>query len=215
MGNHAKTHIVPRLRKVIDNADKYGISDEIGWAGGGGFRFYRLAPSLLERDRWGNWIVAKEYNAAMLAEAMCKHMGFTYQPSQDAGEYWNHGVSSERSFIFVTTQALTNKMLAAISRDVGDDRHLLICCKAYAGDTSHFGNLTVRKIPQAVLSNCEWGRDDYSLRIANLPVSEPAEHDDTETIIANETLRPQRRGRKPKTLAGLTDLFDETADTEI
>ena len=37
--------------------------------GGGGFRYYRLAPSLMEKDKWGNWIINKDYNAAMLSEA--------------------------------------------------------------------------------------------------------------------------------------------------
>jgi adenine-specific DNA-methyltransferase len=172
LGEHAVTHIVPRLKKVIDGTDNGGVTDAVGWHGGGGFRFYRLAPSLLEKDKWGNWVIAREYNAAMLAEAMCKHMGFTYAPSQDAAEYWNHGFSSEHDFIFVTTAALTHKMLAAISRDVGDRRKLLICCKAFSAHVGDFPNLTVVKIPQAVLYNCEWARDDYSLRIANLPVTE-------------------------------------------
>ncbi len=39
----------------------------VGWKGGGGFRYYRLAPSLLEKDKWGNWVINQEYNAAMLA----------------------------------------------------------------------------------------------------------------------------------------------------
>ena len=33
-----------------------------------------------------------------------------------------------------------------------------------------FPNLTVKKIPKAVLSRCEWGRDNYSLEIKSLPV---------------------------------------------
>lgn len=37
----------------------------------------RLAPSLLERDKWGNWVINKDYNPAMLAEALCKLEGFT------------------------------------------------------------------------------------------------------------------------------------------
>jgi len=172
LGEHAATHIIPRLKKVVDGADNGGVSEAVGWTGGGGFRFYRLASSLLEKDKWGNWVISKDYNAPMLAEAVCKHMGFTYAPSQEAAEYWNHGFSSERDFIFVTTAALTHKMLAAISRDVGDDRRLLICCKAFSSRVGDFQNLTIVKIPQAVLSNCEWGRDDYSLRIANLPVVE-------------------------------------------
>src|SRR3970282_1578449 len=49
-----------------------GITEAAKWKGGGGFRYYRLAPSLLEKDEFGNWVISKEYNPAMLAEAMCK-----------------------------------------------------------------------------------------------------------------------------------------------
>ena len=169
LGGHCRTHIVTRLKKVIDGEDSGGISEAVGWEGGGGFRYFHLAPSLLEKDRWGNWIIARSYNAAMLAEAMCKHMGFTYAPSQDPAEYWRHGYSSERDFIFVTTVNVTYDQLRAISEDVGPERTLLVCCKAFNARADAFENLTVKKIPQAVLSRCEWGRDDYSLRIAEVP----------------------------------------------
>jgi adenine-specific DNA-methyltransferase len=192
LGEHAVTHIVPRLKKVIDGADVGGITEAVGWKGGGGFRFYRLAPSLLEKDKWSNWIISRDYNAAMLAEAVCKHMGFTYAPSQELAEYWNHGFSSERDFIFITTAALTHKMLAAISRDVGDDCQLLLCCKAFSARVDAFPNLTIVKIPQAVLSNCEWGRDDYSLRIANLPLVKNAASQDE-----GAKLEPSGRRTKP------------------
>ncbi len=86
LGEHCYTHIIPRMKKVIDGDDKGGITQAVGWQGGGGFRYFRLAPSLLEKDRWGNWVISRDYNAAMLAEAMCKHMGFTYAPSQDPAE---------------------------------------------------------------------------------------------------------------------------------
>lgn len=169
LGDHAVTHIVPRLKKVIDGDDPGGVTDATGWKGGGGFRFYRLAPSLLERDRFGNWIIAKEYNSAMLAEALCKHLGFTYAPSQDLAEYWRHGHSTETDFIYVTTQSLTYDALKKLSEEVGPKRTLLVCCKAYNAKEDSFPNLTVKKIPHSILAKCEWGRDDYSLRIANLP----------------------------------------------
>ncbi len=164
---HCHTHIIPRLKKIIDGVDGSGITDAVGWKGGGGFRYYRLAPSLLDKDRWGNWVIAKPYNAAMLAEAMCKLMGFTYAPSEQ--HYWMQGRSSEQDFIYVTTQSLTHQQLHAISEDVGEGRSLLICCKAFrSSNLDAFQNLTVRKIPQAVLRKCEWGKDDYSLNVANL-----------------------------------------------
>ncbi len=173
LGAHAVSHIVPRLSRVIDGSDASGVTEATGWKGGGGFRFYRLAPSLLETDKWGRWVVSKDYNSAMLAEAMCKHMGFTYAPSQDIAEYWKHGFSSETDFIFVTPLSLTHDQLKAIAMEVGRDRTLLVCCKAFNARTDDFDNLTVTKIPQAILSRCEWGRDDYSLKIASLPVAEP------------------------------------------
>jgi len=173
LGDHAITHIIPRLKKVIDGEDKGGVTEATGWQDGGGFRFFHLAPSLLEKDKWGNWVISKTYNAAMLAEAMCRHMGFTYEPSHDVAEYWKHGHSSERDFIFITTASLTHDQLKAISHDVGPDRTLLICCKAFNARLDDFENLTVNKIPHAILNRCEWGRDDYSLEIADLPSREP------------------------------------------
>jgi adenine-specific DNA-methyltransferase len=172
LGEHCHTHIITRLKKVIDGEDPGGITEAVGWKGGGGFRYYRLAPSLLEKDRWGNWVISREYNAAMLAEAVCKLMGFTYAPSETS--YWMQGRSSERDFIYVTTQSLTHDQLKVIAEEVGEERSLLICCKAFHAKLDAFPNLTVRKIPQAVLRKCEWGKDDYSLNVANLPMSAPA-----------------------------------------
>lgn len=167
LGDHCLTHVVPRLNGVIEGNDTTGITEVVGWKGGGGYRYYTLAPSLLEKDTWGNWIISQEYNANMLAEAICKQMGFTYAPSEL--HYWMHGRSSERDFIFVTTQSLTSDQLRVISEEVGPDRSLLICCKAFRARIEDFPNLSIQKIPQAVLRKCEWGKDDYSLNVANLP----------------------------------------------
>lgn len=167
LGEHCHTHIIPRLQKVIDGQDPGGITGAVGWKGGGGFRYYKLAPSLLEKDKWDNWVINKQYNAAMLAEALCKLEGFTYAPSET--EYFIHGHSTETDFIWVTTQNLGHEQLAALSEDVGADRTLLVLCSAYRADTKHFPNLTIKKIPNAVLSKCEWGHDDYSLQVENLP----------------------------------------------
>lgn len=172
LGEHCHTHIIPRLKKVIDGDDTGGITKAVNWQGGGGFRYYRLAPSLLEKDRWGNWVIAENYNPAMLAEAVCKLMGFTYAPSEQ--HYWLHGRSSERDFIYVTTQSLTHDQLRAISEEVGEERSLLVCCKAFKANPDAFLNLTIHKIPHAVLRRCEWGKDDYSLNVANLPVAHAA-----------------------------------------
>jgi adenine-specific DNA-methyltransferase len=167
VGEHCHTHIIPRLHKVIDGADPGGVTEAEEWKGGGGFRYYRLAPSLLEKDKWGNWVISKEFNAAMLAEALCKLEGFTYAPSDSV--YWQQGYSTERDFIYVTTQNLSPDQLQQLSDDVGPERSLLVLCSAFRGKADGWPNLTVKKIPKQVLSRCEWGHDDYSLNVENLP----------------------------------------------
>ena len=172
LGEHCNTHIIPRLQKVIDGNDPGGVTEAVGWKGGGGFRYYRLAPSLLGRDRFQNWVISKQYNATMLAEAICKFEGFTYAPSDT--EYWMHGCSTERDFIYITTQTLTRDQLHKLSDEVGENRSLLVCCAAFrVKDVSQFPNLTIKKIPKMVLNRCEWGRDDYSLEIKDLPQAAP------------------------------------------
>jgi len=171
LGEHCHTHIIPRLRKVIDGEDPGGISKAVDWQGGGGFRYYRLAPSLLEKDTWGNWVINRTYNAAMLAEALCKLEGFTYAPSGSI--YWQQGHSTERDFIYVTTASLTHEQLQQLSDEVGPGRSLLVLCTAFRAKADAYPNLTVKKIPRQVLARCEWGHDDYSLRVENLPSAPP------------------------------------------
>jgi adenine-specific DNA-methyltransferase len=171
LADHCHTHIIPRLMNVIEGREPRGITGAVAWKGGGGFRYYRLAPSLLEKDKWGNWVISKEFNAAMLAEAVCKLEGFVYAPSDRV--YWQHGHSTERDFIYVTTQKLSHEQLQQLSDEIGSGRTLLILCSAFRGKADRYPNLTVKKIPKAVLARCEWGHDDYSLRVENLPKAPP------------------------------------------
>jgi adenine-specific DNA-methyltransferase len=198
LGEHCHTHIIPRLKKVIDGEDQGGISKTVNWQGGGGFRYYSLAPSLLEQDRWGNWVVNKNYNPAMLAEALCKLEGFTSAPSDS--QWWNHGYSSEQDFIYVTTQNLSHQQLEELSDEVGGDRSLLVCCAAFRGKSNQFQNLTLKKIPKMVLSRCEWAHDDYSLNVANLPMAQPEP----------EIVKPKKVTLKQAN-TDQGDLFDEKA----
>jgi adenine-specific DNA-methyltransferase len=198
LGDHCETHVLPRLKKVIDGTDDGGITKAVDWKGGGGFRYYRLAPSLLEKDEWGNWVISKEYDAAKLSQAVCKLMGFVYQP--DETHYWMQGCSSEADFIYVTTQSLTHEQLAAISEEVGDERTLLVCCKAFRANADAFPNLTIRKIPQTVLRKCEWGKDDYSLNVTNLPQAPRDTQNDPEPT-------PKGKKRNGKAETPQDDLF--------
>jgi len=168
LGEHAKTHCFPRMKMVVDGSDQGGISKAQKWKGGGGFKFYSLAPSLLNEDKFGNLVINKEYNPDMLAAAMAKQEGFTYLP--DTTIYWKHGKSSEQDFIFTTTQFLTMESLDSIHDLMAEGESLLICCTAFQKEcNSRYQNITIKKIPQMLLGRCEFGRDDYSLNIINLP----------------------------------------------
>lgn len=199
LGEHCHSHIIPRLKRVIDGSDQDGVSKAVGWRGGGGFRYCRLAPSLLQQDKWGNWIISKEYNAEMLAEAVCKHMSFTYSPSDTI--YWQHGHSTESDFIYVTTQTLNHSQLAQLSEEVGEDRTLLVCCTAFRADAESFANVTIKKIPKMILSRCEFGKDDYSLQISSLPSAPEITGDD----------EPSGNGKRPKQDKPTLGLFEEEA----
>ncbi|WP_372798630.1 site-specific DNA-methyltransferase [Litorivivens sp.] len=220
LGEHCHTHIIPRLQKVIDGEDQGGISKAVNWRGGGGFRYYKLAPSLIVDDRWGNPVINPDYNAAHLAEALCKLEGFSYAPSEV--HWWQHGHSSERDFIYVTTQNLSAEQLQALSDELalspdpspasgrGESRSLLVCCAAFHGVTAakaceRWPNLTLKKIPRMVLARCEWGHDDYSLNVANLPMATP---DDK----APSPQPSPAVGRGRKAASGTADLFGDTAE---
>ncbi|SNV31953.1 Modification methylase MboII [Chryseobacterium taklimakanense] len=184
LGEHAKTHCYPRLKAVVDG-EQGGISKAVNWQGGGGFKFYTLAPSLLQKDKFDNWVISENYNADMLAAAMAKQEGFKYQP--DDTKFWKQGRSSEQDFIYTTTQFLTAESLESIHDDMLPGESLLICCKAFQKECKNrFPNISVKKIPQMLLNRCEFGKDDYSFNIVNLPTEETAEETEEPEITIQE-----------------------------
>lgn len=167
LGEHARTHCYPRLKAVVDG-EQGGISKAVNWQGGGGFKYYTLAPSLLNQDAYGNWVISAEYNAPMLAAAMARQEGFRYQP--DEACYWKQARSSEKDYLYTTTQFITVEMLDRLHEEMQADENLLIACKAFqAGCAQRYPNISLKKIPHMLLGRCEFGRDDYSLHIVNLP----------------------------------------------
>ena len=202
LGEHAKTHCVPRLQSVVQGEQK-GISKAVEWQGGGGFKFYTLAPSLLNKDKYDNWVISKEYNPDMLAAAMAKQSGFRYEP--DGHVYWKQGRSSEKDYIYTTTQFMTVEMLEKIREEMGPDESLMICAKIYQRECENrFANITVKKIPQMLLGKCEFGKEDYSFNIVNLP------HDDSAAPSGDEAIDEridENPGNEPASQSAQTNLF--------
>jgi adenine-specific DNA-methyltransferase len=186
LGEHATTHCLPRLQQVVSGKDKGGITEAVNWKGGGGFKFYTLAPSLVQKDKYGTEIINPQYNANMLAAAMAKQEGFRYQP--DENNYWKQGMSSEKDFIFTTTQFVTVAMLNKLAEELQPGESLLVCCKSFAkGCANRHTNITIKKIPQMLLGRCEFGKDDYSFNIVNLP----HDNDDFDMEDSEESKEPK------------------------
>lgn len=161
MGEHAYSLCKVRMDNVI-NGDKTGISKSVGWQGGGGYKFYELAPTLIKEDAFGQEIINPVYNAEMLASAIAKHEGYTYQP--DEALFWKQSHNG-KSFLFVTTNHVNSQMIETIKADLQEDEFVLIVCKSFDNACVYEKNIAIKKIPQSLLKNCEFGRDDYSLNI--------------------------------------------------
>lgn len=205
-GEHCHTHIIPRLRRVILGKDQSGITQAVNWLAGGGFRYFRLAPSLLEKDKWDNWVISKEYNAVMLASAMAKHEGFVYNPDETL--YWKQGRSTEKDYIFTTTNFITIEYLDSIYEEMRPDESLLICCKSFQeACADRYENITIKKIPNMLLGRCEFGKDDYSLNTVDLTERELEMDGDEEMPIEKKQQLPKKK--KTKKQQGLFDGEDE------
>lgn len=206
MGEHCESHIMPRLNRVISGIDKSGITKSLNWLGGGGFKYYTLAPSLLKEDKYGNWVIDPRYNANMLAAAMAKHENFRYSP--DENTFWKQGQSTEKDFIFTTTNFLTVEFLDRIHDEMQEDESLLICCKSFQDAClDRHSNITVKKIPQMLLGRCEFGREDYSLHIITVPSAD----DSTDEPVLPAKPKPKRRGKAIQQASFLDDLVGEDA----
>lgn len=177
MGEHAYTHCKTRLDKVIAGEDQGGITKSVGWTGGGGYKFFELAPSLINFDRFDEPIINKDYNADMLAAAVALHEGYTYQP--DAELFWKQAYGTENSYLFVTTRHLTDSYVNSIMDTMKENEFLIIACKSFDDKLEHVSKkIAIKKIPQMLLSKCEFGKEDYNLNIVNPPVYEDEEAED-------------------------------------
>lgn len=177
MGEHAYTHCKKRLDMVVSGDDKGGISKSVNWQGGGGYRFYELAPTLINKDEFGEFIINPEYSADMLAAAMALHEGFTYEP--DSAVFWKQSHGNEKSYLFVTTRHLNAAFMDSIIGGMEDDEYLLIACCSFDKEVEKMNpHISVKKIPHMLLSRCEFDKADYSLNIIHPPVYDDEEGED-------------------------------------
>lgn len=169
MGDHAYTHCKVRMDKVIAGADEGGITKASNWSSGGGYRFYELAPTLINKDIFGEFVINEDYDADMLAAAVALHEGFSYQP--DDKLFWKQSIGNENSYLFTTTRHLNSTYLDSIKDTMEDGEYLIIACRSFDyGLDKAYDNITIKKIPQMLLNRCEFGKSDYNLNIVHPPI---------------------------------------------
>lgn len=171
MGNHAYTHCKPRLDSIISGEDKLGVTKTTNWRGGGSYRFYELAPSLINQDVFGEYVINKDYDADMLAAAVALHEGFIYQP--DSKCFWKQSIGNEKSYLFVTTRHINDAYLESIQHTMEEQEYLIIACRSFdASIDKKYPHITIKKIPQMLLARCEFGKEEYNLNIVHPPIYE-------------------------------------------
>lgn len=163
LGNHAYTHCYKRLKAVVDG-EQGGISKDVNWKGGGGFKFYELAPSLIEKDKFGNPVISDNYTGEMLAEAIAKHKGYYYQPNAEF--FWKQSKNGDKNFLYVTENHVTPQDLDYIHTLMKQDEHLLVCAPSYESECSNqFPNITIQQIPKVLFGKCDFMKEGYSLNV--------------------------------------------------
>ena len=177
MGDHAYSLCKPRLDSIISGTDNSGITKSVNWQGGGGYRFYEVAPTLINKDPFDEYVINEDYDANMLAAAVALHEGFHYQPDGDL--FWKQSVGNENSYLFVTTRHLNSPYLDSIKDTMEEDEYLIIACRSFdSGLDKAYDNIAVKKIPQMLLERCEFGKTDYNLNIVHPPVYDDEEEQD-------------------------------------
>lgn len=177
MGNHAYTHCKVRMDKVVAGEDPGGITKAQNWQGGGGYRFYEVAPTLINKDSFDEYVINEDYDANMLAAAVALHEGFHYQPDGDL--FWKQSVGNENSYLFVTTRHLNIPYLDSIKDTMEEGEYLIIACRSFdSGLDKAYDNITVKKIPQMLLERCEFGKADYNLNIVHPPVYDDCDEEE-------------------------------------
>ena len=145
-----ETFTGPRLQKVVEGKDEWGISKQVGWEGGGGFRVLDVAPSMFAEDE-GTILLADWAVGGELAEATAAQLGFVHTATPPFA-----GMKGKVRLAVI--DGLVNSAVAELLVNALDDKELLVLCgTAVDPDTREVlrrlrPGSTVRKIPSSILA---------------------------------------------------------------
>lgn len=157
MGRQADELIIPRLQRVTSGSDQAGISKDVNWQGGGGFKYYQLGESLIHEQEM-NWTLKAEE----MAEAIFLH--FQYKPAKAdwlekenmyLGKHrsanYNYALSFASREVEPLNEETYNKIVAVLEKE--KFRHLTIFTNMAVAVTKESldDRVLIRKIPATIL----------------------------------------------------------------
>jgi len=148
MGSQAKTHCQKRLKAVVDGTDKSGVTSEVNWKGGGGFKYFELGDSLFTQDNDLRLTVLnpKVYNGALI-RAVLKLEGFKLLNPDNA----LHGIAG-RTIAHVTEQYINQDYIDVLMGEVGKQADFVIVyAKTLSSKINLPDNVEIRRIPDVLL----------------------------------------------------------------
>lgn len=151
-----ETYCLPRLRKVVDGDDVGGITEQLGWKGGGGFRVLDVAPSMFEQTQ-GVVVLADWATNSKLSEATAAQLHFTYTPEAPFV-----GLKG-RTRLAVIDGLVTEDVVRLVAAACAENERLVVCGTAIdplAGKLARElrRGSTVRKIPSSILEEYRQAR---------------------------------------------------------
>ncbi|MCK4223975.1 MAG: site-specific DNA-methyltransferase [candidate division Zixibacteria bacterium] len=143
LGEHAETLCLPRLKRVVSDEDQTGISKQVGWKGGGGFRYCVLGNSLFAKDKdTGLVMINPKYTNGPLVAGVCNIEDFRLN-----NDSLFHGIRGN-IYAHITEEKVTQSYLDAIVEQLPNGKSLTIYCLKRAARLNAPELVKIKRIPK-------------------------------------------------------------------
>lgn len=146
LGEHAEKLCLPRLRRVVSGEDKTGVSKQVGWKGGGGFKFYKLGEPLIVRhkDYPSIKVINPKYYNTALIKVICNLEGFKFRKDDKIF----HGINKlGNKFAHITEQYVSQGYIGLLKSKLTDNEELVVYCFNYDDKIALPQNVLIKKLP--------------------------------------------------------------------
>ena len=145
IGEQAKKVCVERMKNVI-NGDQTGVSKEVSWNGGGGFKFYKLGEPLIvkHKDYRSIRIINPKYYNTALIKVICDLERFKFSEDDKV----LHGVNKlGNKYAHVTEQYVSQSYLDFLKSKLADNEEMVVYCFSYDERILLPLNMIIKKLP--------------------------------------------------------------------